>query len=80
MKKIVFAAFILFAATGIIQAQTPASKVSTQKKEAVKPASSVSTVATTKKSTNTKTETPASTQKVNAANIGKHKKAPSQTL
>ena len=70
MKKILFAAMMLFAIAGVTQAQTPAAK--TQKKEAVKPASSVSTVTPAKKST---TSTTASTQKVNAANIGKHKKA-----
>ena len=69
MKKIVFTAMMLFAIAGITQAQTP-------KKEAVKPASSVSTVANTPKkpTSNTKTNTNASTQKVNATNIGKHKK------
>ena len=77
MKKIVFAALILLGATAMTNAQAPASKVSTQKKESIKPASSVSTVATTPKKPagNTKTNPPASTQKVSAANIGKHKKA-----
>jgi len=74
MKKIFLAAMMLFAIAGVTQAQTPAAK--TQKKEAIKPASSVTTVAPAKKSaTSTKPSTTASTQKVNAANIGKHKKA-----
>ena len=69
MKKIFFTAMMLFAIAGFTQAQTP-------KKETVKQVSSVSTVTPAKKTTsNTKANTTASTQKVNAANIGKHKKA-----
>jgi len=70
MKKIVFAALMLLGIAGVTQAQTP-----TQKKSAVKPASSVTTVTPAKKpASNSKTST-TSTAKVNPANIGKHKKA-----
>ena len=68
MKKIVFATLMFLGIAGITQAQTPA-----QKKQAVKPASSVTTVTPVKKPvSNAKTSAP---QKVNAATIGKHKKA-----
>ena len=46
MKKIVFAALMLLGVANITQAQTPASN---QKKAAVKPASSVTTVTPAKK-------------------------------
>lgn len=75
MKKIVFAAMMLFGIAGITQAQTPA-KSTTQKKEAVKPASAVTTVTPAKKPvSSTKASTTSSTPKVSAANIGKHRKA-----
>lgn len=78
MKRIVFTAMMLLGIAGFTQAQTSTAKVNTQKKETIKPANSVGAVtSTTKKSSSkTKTSSPAtSTQKVNAANIGKHKKA-----
>ena len=78
MKKIVFASLLLFGLAAATHAQTPA-KTNTQKKEAIKPASSVTAApAAAKKTTsNTKTSTPAKTTspaKVSAANIGKHKR------
>ena len=73
MKKIVFASLLLFGMAAVTHAQTPA-KTSTQKKEVIKPASSVTTAPSAAKKTTAKTASPASSAKVNAANIGKHKR------
>jgi len=78
MKKIVFASLLLFGVAAATQAQIPA-KTNTQKKEAIKPASAVTTApsATKKTAGNTKTGTTAKTAspaKVSAATIGKHKR------
>lgn len=78
MKKIFFAALMLCGLAGLTNAQTSAARVSTQKKEVIKPAGTVGAVTSTtnKSSKNTKTNTPAGpSQKLSAANIGKHKKA-----
>lgn len=79
MKKIFFASLLLFFLGGMAQAQT-ATSATTQKKQAIKPSGSVSTApVVTKTSTNTNKNTNqksgASTTKVSATTIGKHKKA-----
>jgi cytoskeletal protein RodZ len=87
MKKIFFAAVMLVAIGVITNAQTNPSKTTTQKKETVKPASSVNSVspASTPKSTaansNTKAVTKTSSKPASTTAIastenanGKHKK------
>jgi len=72
MKKIVFVSLLLFGLAAVTHAQTPA-KTSTQKKETVKPASSVTTAPSAAKKTST-TAKATSPAKVSATNIGKHKR------
>jgi len=86
MKRILFASLVMLALGGVSYGQSPVAKTTT-KKESVKPANSVNAVSpVTTKSTKTKTSTitktntgtkpagAASTQKVPATAIRKHKK------
>jgi hypothetical protein len=78
MKKIFFVSLLLFLLGGMAEAQT-ATPATTSKKQTIKSAGSVSTApVVTKTSTstnkNTNSKPGASTTKVTAATIGKHKK------